>query len=319
MGWQPIERRARGEPNPVFGSTAGGREETKAEMGRIYQELFANARQEFVGKAFAWAIQCFSGNYKSYQPIDARYHDFEHTLQATLCFVRILRGRHLAGAKPVLTRRMFELGVLAILFHDTGYLKTREDRFGTGAKYTLTHVARSAAFARQFMKEKGYSDVDTTAVENMIRCTGVNVALEDIAFQSGLERIMGFALGTSDLLGQMAAPDYVDKLPVLFLEFAESARFNREPTPPGAAFASADDLMRRTPDFWTKFVLPRITRDFDSLYRYLSDPYPDGPNIYIERIEQNIRRLKEKLPPREQAPRRLASRTRYAAAGQASG
>ena len=37
-------------------------------------------------------------------------------------------------------------------------------------------------------------------------------------------RIVGFALGTADLLGQMAAPDYVDKLPVLYDEFVEAAR-----------------------------------------------------------------------------------------------
>ena len=37
-----------------------------------------------------------------------------------------------------------------------------------------------------------------------------------VAAQSELERVLGFALATADLVGQMAADDYVDKLPELY-------------------------------------------------------------------------------------------------------
>ena len=139
---------------------------------------------------------------------------------------RLLRNRHDTNAEPRLTRRMFELGMLAILMHDTGYLKKQGDTEGTGAKYTLTHVDRSIQFAGELMLGHDYPVEDILAVQNMIRCTGVNVKLDSIQFQDDLERIAGFALGTSDLLGQMAAADYVDKLPILYSEFAEAARYN---------------------------------------------------------------------------------------------
>ena len=109
----------------------------------------------FVPQALAWFKDCFSGRYKDYQAIDARYHDLEHTLQGTLCMARLLHGRHLAHGQPTVTQSAFQLGLLAILLHDTGYLKKRSDIGGTGAKYTLTHVTRSVQFAEEFLEEKG--------------------------------------------------------------------------------------------------------------------------------------------------------------------
>jgi hypothetical protein len=40
-------------------------------------------------------------------------------------------------------------------------------------------------------------------------------------------------------------------------------------------------------------VEPRIRDDFHELYRYLNDPYPDGPNPYLEAIEKNLTRLRK--------------------------
>jgi len=267
-----------------------------AEVQAAYLTVFPKGDPFFVPRAFGWAIECFTGYYDDYQPIDARYHDFEHTLQGTLCMARLLRGRHLAGADPQLTQRMFQLGLLAMLLHDTGYLKKRDDREGTGAKYTVIHVGRSAAFAARLLGQKGFSENDTKAVQNMIRCTGVDAVLSVIPFQSEMERVGGFALGTADLLGQMAADDYADKLPILYAEFAEAARYSRDRTRFVAMFSSAADLMQKTPDFWEKYVQLKLNRDFGGLYRFLNDPYPYGPNHYLERIEANMALLRQRLP-----------------------
>src|SRR5438128_8027770 len=147
------------------------------EVQSAYLTMFPDGDPLFVPRVFGWAIECFTGGYRDYQAVDARYHDFEHTLQGTLCLARLLRGRHAAGEQPPLTQRMFELGLLAILLHDTGYLKKRDDVDGTGAKYTITHVERSADFAGQLLKEKGFSASDIKAVQHMIRCTGVDAHL----------------------------------------------------------------------------------------------------------------------------------------------
>jgi hypothetical protein len=254
--------------------------------------MFPHADRLFVADAFDWAIDAFTGNYADYQPIDAQYHDFEHTLQGTLCFTRLLLGRHLAGAHPPMTQRMFQLGLLAILLHDTGYLKKRGDDSGTGAKYTVTHVERSADFAADLLMDKDeFLPEEIKSVGNMIRCTGVNTRLDQIPFQSELEKIVGFALGTSDLLGQMAAEDYIDKLPILYSEFAEAAAYSRGKTHMVNMFSSAADLMQQTPVFWEKYVQPKLNRDFGGMYRFLNHPFPSGPNHYLEQVEANMERL----------------------------
>ena len=267
------------------------------EVRVIFHEMFPGSDDGFIARAFSWVVACFGGNWPGYQAIDARYHDLEHTLQGTLCLARLLRGRHVANATPWLTEKLFELGLLAILLHDTGYLKRAEDGDGTGAKYTLTHVRRSAEFAREFLSKHGYSETDIGAVQNMIRCTGVNADLATIPFANELEKTVGFSLGTADLLGQMAADDYVEKLPVLYQEFAEAVRFNAGQGGKAISFNSAEELMRNTPVFWEHYVWPKISEDFGQLHQYLADPFPGGPNFYLDRIEANLARLRRRFAP----------------------
>jgi hypothetical protein len=266
-----------------------------------YLEMFPRADKLFIPQIFGWAIDCFTGQFDDYQPIDAQYHDFEHTLQGTLCMARLLRGRHFAGAEPALPEKLFQLGMIAILLHDTGYLKKNEDIEGTGAKYTVIHVRRSADFAAVFLEKKHFSPIDIKAVQNMILCTGINAPLDKIPFQSEAEKIAGFALGTADLLGQMAADDYVDKLPVLYEEFAEAAKHEQEKTYIVGLFSSADDLKQKTPAFWEKYVQLKLNRDFGGLYRFCNEPYPSGPNYYWQRVEANIKRIRRELSAQEKA------------------
>jgi len=267
----------------------------EGEVQAAYRGMFPQGDPAFVATAFGGLRECFAGAHTDFQAIDAHYHDLEHTLQGTLCMTRLLQGRQQALARPLLTQRMFELGVLAMLFHDMGYLKRKDDREGTGAKYTLTHVARSVSFAEEFLGAKGVPIAEIRSIQNMIRCTGLHVALDRIPFQSELERIVGFALGTADLLGQMSADDYIDKLPTLYAEFEESARFYEGKMASMMTFASAADLIRRTPDFWDTYVMPKLEKDFWGLYRFLNHPYPHGPNFYVQKIEANIERLRKQL------------------------
>src|SRR6185369_6370741 len=97
---------------------------------------------------------------------------------------------------------------------------------------------------------------------------GVNADVSKIPFQDELERIVGYALSTADLLGQMAADDYVDKLDILYSEFEESAIYAQKPN----FFSSAEDLKRKTPAFWDKYVLPHVENEFKRLYRFLGRP-----------------------------------------------
>src|SRR5277367_4925622 len=156
----------------------------EVEVQAAYLAMFPNGDKMFVPQIFGWVIDCFTGRYSDYQPIDAQYHDFEHTLQGALCMARILHGRHRAKVQPVLTQKIFELGIMAILLHDTGYLKKKEDASGTGAKYTVIHVRRSADFAAELLAKKGYARDDIHAIQDMILCTDINAALDKIPFET---------------------------------------------------------------------------------------------------------------------------------------
>jgi len=268
--------------------------QVEAQVHRIHCEMFPSRDGEVVGRAFGWATSCFTGGYEDYQPIDTRYHDFEHTLQGTLCLARLLHGRHKAGAEPRVDEHWFELVLLAILFHDTGYLKRRDDTEGTGAKYTVVHVGRSADFARVFLAKQAYSEADQQSVANMISCTGVSADLPAIPFRDNMERTLGYALATADILGQMAACDYVDKLPILFGEFVEAARWGGERAARFARYQTAEELARRTPQFWQEYVVPKLNNDFLGLCRFLNEPYPDGPNPYIQRIQANLAEIRRR-------------------------
>ena len=278
--------------NPVDTKNARA---VEAEAAAIYTDLFPQGNVAVVHDAFEWAAQCFEGRFEGYQAIDSAYHDFEHTLQGTLCLMHILRGRHRANATPPISQRMFEMALVAILFHDTGYLKVTGDNEGTGAKYTAIHVARSGAFAENFLTVKGWTKADIAPVRHMIRCTGVNASIAAIPFHSAEERIAGFALATADLLGQMAPDNYIERLPDLYVEFEEAARFDPVSSPRSFRFESLADMMGKTHGFWQYYVVPKITNDFENVCSYLNDPYPDGPNGYIERIERNLARLKQQM------------------------
>jgi hypothetical protein len=100
----------------------------------------------------------------------------------------------------------------------------------------------------------------------------------------------------------------VDKLPILYSEFAEAAAHTKDKTHFIAMFSGAQDLIQRTPGFWEKYVQPKLNREFGGAYQYLSEPYPDGPNSYLSRIEANMDRIRERLvssaSPRKTQPSR---------------
>jgi hypothetical protein len=86
------------------------------------------------------------------------------------------------------------------------------------------------------------------------------------------------------------------------LEFAEAARYNPDGRmKAGGFFASAEDLIQKTPLFWDNYVRQKINREFLGLYRALNNPYPDGPNPYLERVEANMARLRRELASRAKA------------------
>ena len=96
----------------------------EVEVQSAFLTLFPNGGALFVPQVFGWAIECFTGAYEDYAAVDARYHDFEHTLQGTLCLARLLRGRYEANTQPPLTQRMFQLQTLLAFSMSPSKLRT---------------------------------------------------------------------------------------------------------------------------------------------------------------------------------------------------
>ena len=260
----------------------------------LFAEMFPKATAEWLGTLFRDLETFFSGRHPDYQAVDLQYHDLEHTLQATLCFARLMAGRHLAGVEPRVTPREFELGLAGVMLHDTGYLKLHSDTQGTGAKYTYTHVLRSCAFAAVYLPRLGATLTEVQDVLAAISCTGPRTEIGRMDFRNPVEKVIGCAIATADYLGQMSASDYPGELEMLFREFQESDNFYHVPVAE-RMFSSSSDLIARTPAFWTDFVRPKLDGDFDGLYRYLADPYPHGPNPYIEAIERNVAEIRSRI------------------------
>ncbi len=238
-------------------------------------------------RVFADVTRMFAGEFGDYRPIDLNYHDFQHTLQASLCMAELMAGRDRARATPSLSWREMQLGMLAVLLHDSGYLMTAADGGGTGAKFTYTHVLRSTAVAASQLPRHGVTPPEIEVVLNAIRCTGPEADIDTLKHTSESGLILGACVTTADYLGQMAAQDYPDELEILFNEFKESDDYQGIPTDQ-RVFRHADDLIRRTPEFWRNFVRSKLDREFRGVYRYLASPFPDGPNPYLAAIERNI-------------------------------
>ena len=156
-------------PFPVSTKDAG---EVERFTSRVFYELFPGTPIECMGPAFHEVARLFAGQHPAYLANDLKYHDFEHTLQATVCLVELLAGRHRAGADPVVQPRQFEFAVISALLHDSGYHKLRTDTEGTGAKYTFFHVLRSCAFAASYLPTIGASAAEIEQALGAINCTG---------------------------------------------------------------------------------------------------------------------------------------------------
>ncbi len=233
----------------------------------------------------------FFGEYSGLLPIDMYYHNYEHTLQATVCAAQLLEGRHRAQAEPMLSIRDCELTIMAALLHDIGFLKRPDDRDGTGAKYTFVHERRSADIARSYLPSLGVTTAEIEDIALAIGCTGPANRISAATFRRPEARLIACILVTADYLSQMSAPDYVDKLPTLYNEFVEAYDFEDLPAEK-RLFRNLGELLERSPAFWEKFVRPMLDTEMEGMYRFLENTGQANP--YLQAIEDNIDKVRRR-------------------------
>lgn len=268
---------------PLTTDTTRAESVTEATLA-VARDLFPGAPSIFTRELFAGVKKLFTGGYLDYQANDLLYHDFQHTLQVTMAFVDLFAARQTSG-EPAFTHRQFELGLATALLHDSGYLKLRSDREGTGAKYTFCHVLRSCALSASYLPNLGLKLEEIDTVLGAIRCTGPSTTGMKLRFNRRDDHVLASMVASADYLAQMAAHDYPDELQLLFNEFAESDAFLGLPASQ-RIFKSAHQLVNGTGVFWEKIVKPKLDNDFLGVYRFLDRP--DGSNPYIDAIEHNL-------------------------------
>lgn len=258
-----------------------------------YLHMFGIKNDAYIDDYMDITEDLFKGNAPDYQAIDTAYHDISHTLQAALCLVELLHNRHLEGATPRIDANDFRRALVAVLFHDIGYLKKTGDTSGSGAKYTHLHEKRSCSFSRELLLQRGWPQNDIRFVENLISATGPSADVTRVGFQSEIERVLGQAVCTADYIGQMSDPHYPEKLEVLFGEFRESYLYQQIPEQDWP-FASYEDLLRSTPGFWTHFVQRKLEVECAGAVKHLEHPVT-GENPYMEAVERNLARIEKRI------------------------
>lgn len=263
------------------------------EIKTLYHEQYNESTPESIEAFFNDIIDLFSGKQQGFLKCDTLYHDLSHTLQVVFVFLKIVRGWNRKEKKSKISKESLTIGLIAALLHDTGYLKTEDDADGTGGKYTFIHIQRGIDFAHHYLSLRGFKENKIESVKNILTCTGLKIDYDSFPFYCKEERTIGYALGSADLISQMAANNYPEKLPLLYREFEEAYRYEgiEKLKRAGALlFQSADDLMKKTPYFYENIVKERL-KQMGSMYTYLSD---NSENPYINAIEENIKRITQK-------------------------
>lgn len=250
----------------------------------------------------------YRGEYPGYHACDVGYHDIQHVLDVTLAMARLLDGHQRCHKDDLpLDAHYAVIGIAAALFHDSGYIRRRRDtRHRNGAEYTRTHVSRSSRFMGEYLPTIGL-DWAVPTCQRIVHFTGYEVNPADIDVPNNEERTLGWLLGTADLIAQMADVAYLEKCrDQLYPEFVEGGMAGKQGkyTKTGIIYKSPAHLMQSTPNFIRSAIQVRLDGYFHAYYRYASHHF-DGPNLYMEAIEESCQRLEEIL--RRNDPKLLMS------------
>lgn len=231
-------------------------------LTRGYQQVFGNRNSDYAD-LINWvahlALEAIAHS-------DAPYHDIEHTVLVTLVGQEIVRGKqYLEGD---VSPKEWAHYIISLLCHDIGYVKgvcqhdqIAQRRFATGnhnqqvqliagatdASLTPYHVDRGQLFVVE--KFAHHPLLDVSLLQHNIELTRfpapAQEQYQDTQHYPGLTR-------AADLIGQLGDTRYLQKLPALFYEFAETG------TNQQLGYHHPDDLRAGYPAFYRQVVLPHI-------------------------------------------------------------
>lgn len=227
-------------------------EQLETAYSRNYGNL-QSANTSIIAWAGRMALEHFASS-------DALYHNMEHTIMVTLVGQEILRGKHIR--KGGVSNRDWLNFIISLLCHDIGHIRgicqhDSRDAYATGigdetisleqgatdAALSPYHVDRGKLFIHERFDGNAYIDADTIAAN--IELTRFPVPNDEdhqcTSSYPGLVR-------AADLIGQLADPNYIRKLPALYYEFQETG-INEQ-----LGYRSPVDLHKNYPTFYWNMV-----------------------------------------------------------------
>lgn len=260
----------------------------------IFHSCYLAADDSKIRRVFNDFDNLFEGHYSGFNACDTYYHDKQHTLDMTLALVRLIDGHERQSNRHhTLGANLTIIAITTALFHDSGYIrKTNDQKHHNGAQYTSVHVSRSAHFLYNYLHMSGMPEYAEIAA-NMVHYTGYEVAPENIHLPDEKFHLMGYMLGTADLIAQMSDRCYLEKChDRLFPEFELGGVTKRQGQDGKivSLFTSPNDLLAKTPDFYNSEVKSRINTLFQQVYKYAGIHF-GGDNLYIKYLNKNIKHI----------------------------
>ncbi len=239
-------------------------------------------RKDFrpVERAFDLTQDLYLGRFPGYRKCAVEYHDYQHVLAVFSASSRLADGCMLSGLQ--LDSSALADTLVASLLHDVGYLQESHDTSGTGAKYTKTHVDRSAAFVLRHASDFDLAPAQAARIGRMILGTDLARRWDALELKSAEECRAAAILAAADLLGQMADRAYLEKLLFLYYEFKEAEI---------EGYSTAFDILRKTASFYGT-VKARLDGTLAEVSRassfHFARRYGIDRDLYREAIERQM-------------------------------
>lgn len=261
----------------------------------VLPEILAICSKAWPESEFTSFIQCyhyvtdfFTGKHPDFPKSALPYHNLRHTRIVTLATARLFHGMLRQGKK--IEAFQVEQGLICSLFHDTGLLKMNPEglvRHNLSQRYGV-HERQSARILRTYLNELGLDENLGKECGSILNFTNINVDPQDIDCTDSA-RLIGYVVGSTDIISQMADRYYLECLPLLYTEMVIEDY---------CQFSSLYDLFLKTNSFYT-VIQKRLQNDLGGVYEDFSYHFlhetGENKNVYMERIESNLSYLSEIL------------------------
>lgn len=253
--------------------------EIREQVHRIVREIAPGHDLTHIDQAFRLIESGCTGALAGYERLQTPYHDQGHILEVVLCSARLLHGLHLGG--QVIDALTIDACIVGALLHDSGYLMNASEAGGTGAQFTLTHVARGVVFAETELG-RALPPALLAATGKVILATDHRPVAVMPDYANPGERLAASVTATADLIGQMANREYLERLLLLYYEFREGGI---------DFFSDVHDLFEKTDGFY-KLMAVRLQGELGNLAPHLVRHFDKARgvrrNFYLESVERNL-------------------------------